>query len=127
MRIEDYFQQINRLVQNCSIIETFNFIPDKRDTYEGFLRIEIRFIDQSILSVREFVSVETSIDRDMYSYQYMNSSKQLIFRYDNTPHHQKLNIPTFPHHKHEHNESNVISSTAPFLADIFQEITAILI
>jgi hypothetical protein len=68
LRIEEYFQSIETLIQNCSIVRSFDLIPDKRDTYEGFLRIEITFIDQSALFVREFVSVETSVERDMYSY-----------------------------------------------------------
>jgi Family of unknown function (DUF6516) len=127
LRIEEYFQDVETLIQNCSIVRSFDLIPDKRDTYEGFLRIEITFIDQSTLFVREFVSVETSIERDMYSYQYMDSTNNLIFPYDNTPHHQKLNLPTFPHHKHVDSQENVISSRAPFLAEVLQEIIAILI
>ncbi len=46
----------------------------------------------------------------------------LIFRYDNTEHHQKLNLPNFPHHKHDRSEKNVINSNAPFLKDVIQEI-----
>ncbi|MEH1962500.1 MAG: DUF6516 family protein [Nostoc sp.] len=45
---------------------------------------------------RKFVYVEISFDRKMYSYQYMNSENNLIFRYDNTEHHRKLNLTTFP-------------------------------
>ncbi|WP_263983390.1 toxin-antitoxin system TumE family protein [Nostoc flagelliforme] len=51
-----------------------------------------------MLHLREFVYVEISPDRKMYSYQYMNSENNLIFRYDNTEHHRKLNLTTFPHH-----------------------------
>jgi Family of unknown function (DUF6516) len=49
-----------------------------------------------------------------------------IFRYDNTGHHQKLNLPTFPHHKDEGSEGNVIASNAPIFAEVLQEIEAIL-
>jgi hypothetical protein len=52
----------------------------------------------------------------------MNSSGALIFRYDNTGHHKKLGLPTYPHHKHEGSEENVIASSAPTLADVLQEI-----
>jgi hypothetical protein len=122
--IEDYFEQVRRAILNCPIVDQLNFDAEKRDTYEGFIRAEISFTDGSILQVREFVSVETSIVRDMYAYQYMNPAKTLIFRYDNTPHHQKLNLPTFPHHKHEGREDNVIASNAPMLWDILSEIQA---
>jgi len=62
----------------------------------------------------------------MYSYQYMDSKNNLLFRYDNTEHHQKLNLPTFPHHKHDGSEDNVIKSDAPFLAEVLNEVKEIL-
>ncbi len=94
----------------------------KRGSYEGFIRGELCFVDGSILHLREFVDVEISVDRLMYAYQYIDSSMKLIFRYDNTGHHKKLGIPTYPHHKHQGSEDNVISSTAPDLSDVLREI-----
>ncbi|WP_293088902.1 DUF6516 family protein, partial [Okeania sp. SIO3B5] len=41
-------------------------------------------------------------------------------------HHKKLNLPNFPHHKHEGSQENVISSNAPNLVDVLQEIENIL-
>ena len=68
---------------------------------------------------------ELKIDRQMYSYQYMNKEKALIFRYDNAENHQKLNLTNFPHHKHDGNEKNIVNSDAPFLADVLKEIETI--
>ncbi|MGD1701539.1 toxin-antitoxin system TumE family protein [Dapis sp. BLCC M229] len=70
--------------------------------------------------------MELTIDRDMYSYQYMTASNNLIFRYNNTRHHKKLNLPNFPHHKYQSSQENVISSNAPTLVDVLQEIDNIL-
>jgi hypothetical protein len=56
----------------------------------------------------------------------MNSQNDLIFRYDNTEHHRRLNLPTFPHHKHDGSEDNVIKSDAPFLAEVLNEVKKIL-
>ncbi len=122
MLIEDYFQQIRETISGYSAIKSFTLDCDKRDVYEGFIRAEIKFIDHSVLLVREFVSVEIEIDRDMYAYQYMDISNILIFRYDNTPHHKKLNLSTYPHHKHDRTEMNVIASSAPTLAEVLLEI-----
>ena len=124
MLIEEYFQQIQTTISTCSVVTSFTLDCEKRDIYEGFIRAEIKFTDNSVLRIREFVSVETIINRDMYAYQYMNAINTLIFRYDNTPHHKKLNIPTYPHHKHNNSEENVISSAAPTLLEVLQEITA---
>jgi len=120
--IELYFQSVHNLIESCKIVELFNLDYEKRGLYEGFIRGIIEFKDNSSLHLREFVYVETTIDRIMYSYQYMDAENNLIFRYDNTEHHRKLNLPTFPHHKHDRKEDNVVSSDAPFLADVLQEI-----
>ena len=85
----------------------------------------ITFIDNSILEWREFIDVELIEDRLMYVYHYMNSSNEIIFRYDNTGHNKKLGLPTFPHHKHNGSEKNVIPAKVMDLDMIFQEIAFI--
>lgn len=127
MLIEDYFQQLNAIVNKANFVFSLIINSDKRSNYQGFIFGEITFKDGSILSFREFVSVENSIERGMYSYQYMTHSKQLIFRYDNTQHHKKLNLPTYPHHKHEGHEDNVLASSAPTLKEVLNEIDQLLI
>jgi hypothetical protein len=126
LQIEAYFQQIETTISTSSQLISFALDCEKRDTYEGFIRAEIKFTDGSILRIREFVSVESGIDRDMYAYQYTDAKNGLIFRYDNTPHHKKLQLPTYPHHKHDGSEENVIISPAPTLPEVLQEVTAII-
>ncbi len=120
--LEAYFQEIQVLVANCSIVQSSNLLYESRSRDRGFLRGELRFENGSVLSVREFVNVAADEIREMYAYQYMDIENNLIFRYDNTGHHQKLNLPTFPHHKHEGREDNVVAATAPTLAEVLQEI-----
>jgi len=122
--LEAYFQEIQALVANCSIVQLSNLIYESRSRDRGFLRGDLRFKDRSLLGVREFVKVAPDVIREMYAYQYMNAENELIFRYDNTGHHQKLNLPTFPHHKHEGREANVIAANAPTLAAVLQEIVS---
>jgi hypothetical protein len=124
--IEEYFQQIQLLIESSSIVQLFNFERDKRGIYEGFIRGKIDFNDNSLLHFREFVYVEIYLNRKMYSYQYMDSVNNLIFRYDNTEHHRKLNLSTFPHHKHDGSEDNVITSDAPLLAEVLKEVEKII-
>ncbi|MCC5619732.1 DUF6516 family protein [Nostoc sp. CHAB 5836] len=127
MLIEDYFQEIQLLIESSEIVKIFHVETEKRGMYEGFIRAKLEFKDNSLLHLREFVYVEISPDRKMYSYQYMNSENNLIFRYDNTEHHRKLNLPTFPHHKHDKSEDNIVKSDAPFLTEILKEIEKILV
>ncbi|MFB2976807.1 DUF6516 family protein [Microseira sp. BLCC-F43] len=126
MLIEEYFQLLQEVIEACTVVQSFNLIPEKRGDSEGFIRGVINLTDGSILYLREFVNVEISINREMYSYQYMDASKSLIFRYDNLEHHKKLNLPNYPHHKHDGSEDNVISSNAPMLAEVLNEIATLL-
>ena len=107
-------------------MQKFELETEARVDYIGFIRGIVYFQDGTILHIREFVDVELSIDRGKYSYQYMDQDDRLIFRYDNAPHHQKLNISTFPHHKHKQQENNIVASDAPFLKEICQEIEQII-
>ncbi|MCL1470012.1 toxin-antitoxin system TumE family protein [Argonema antarcticum] len=126
MLIENYFQLLRELIESCTLVQSFNLIPATRGESEGFIRGVINLTDGSMLYLREFVNVETTIIREMYSYQYMDGSKNLIFRYDNVEHHKKLNLPNYPHHKHDGSEENVNSSNAPMLADVLNEIESLL-
>ncbi len=122
MRIEDYFEQLRSTIGSCPVVLSSDIRFDARDSNTGFVRGILYIVDGSILHLREFVDVELRNDRLMYSYQYMNVAKQLIFRYDNTQHHVHLNLPTHPHHKHADDEQNVVASPAPTLAEVLAEI-----
>jgi hypothetical protein len=82
-------------------------------------------VDGSSLHLREFVDVEIEVDRLTYVYQYMDSAKRLVFRYDNTGHHKKLSLLTYPHHKHESSGHNIVASPAPDLTVVLSEIEAL--
>lgn len=126
MRIEVYFRRVQKVIESCSIIQLTSITYEKRSSYDGLIKGDLYFIDGSILYVREYIDTERAVDRLMYVYQYLSSSKGLIFRYDNTGHHKKLGISTYPHHKHEGSDDNVVSSTAPDLAKILKEIEPII-
>ena len=125
MRIETYFQQIQETVQSCSIVQLSDISYNKRGSYEGFIRGELCFVDESKLHLREFVDVETAPDRLMYAYQYVNALNSLIFLYDNTGHHRKLGLHTYPHHKHDGSEDNVVPSARPDLFQVLKEIESL--
>ena len=122
MRIETYFRQIEKNIEGCPVIQLSNVTYEKRGTHEGFIRGEFYLVDGSTFHLREFIDVEITTDRLMYTYQFIDSSQELVFRYDNTGHHKKLGLSTYPHHKHDGDEDRVISSAAPDLATVLQEI-----
>ncbi len=120
MQIENYFQDVENFVQHHPFVRSSHITFDDRGAYTGFIRGDAVLIDDSTLHWREYVDVQQGVLRLMYSYQYMDSNRSLIFRYDNTEHHPL--IATYPHHKHIGSESNVEPSTAPSLAEVLAEI-----
>lgn len=81
--IEEYFQLIHDAIPTSTVVQEFIRISEKPGPYECFIRGEVKFTDASVLYLREDVTVETIIDGEMYSYQYMDASNNLIFRYGN--------------------------------------------
>jgi len=82
------------------------------------------FVDSSILEIAMFVSeTRNGIAVDKYRLHYMKHSGQMLFRYDNAPHHPE--ITSHPHHKHISNK--VFQTTEPSLKDVLKEISAIII
>lgn len=122
MRIEDYFEAVRATVDLCAWVQSSSLTFDQRGSYEGFLRGEVYFLDGSVLHLREFVDCEVIVERLTYAYQYLDVEHHFVFRYDNTGHHRKLNLPTYPNHKHDGSEERVIASSAPTLAAVLDEI-----
>jgi hypothetical protein len=95
LRIEAYFQQFRDLVDVCPVGQSSSITYDKRSTHEEFIRGEIYFVDGSVLHLREFVDVETTVERLLYVYQYMDARQQLQFRYDNQVAEHNRELATF--------------------------------
>jgi hypothetical protein len=125
LRIEEYFLLIQKIVESSAIVRLSSITCEKRGTYEGVVRGNLHFVDDTMLEWREYVDVETEDDRLMYVYQYMDSTKRLVFRYDNTGHHKKLGLSTYPHHKHVGDETNVVPSQPMDLTAVLLEIESI--
>lgn len=125
MSIDDYFVQLGSVIAACPIVQTSSVTYEKRAPFQGYVRGELDFIDGSTLHLREFVDAEDGIERLTYVYQYMDPEPSLVLRYDNTGHHRKLGLTTYPHHKHIADEDKVVESTAPTLAEVLDEIMMI--
>ncbi len=122
--IDDYFQDLESLIRAAEIVQSSRITYDKRGTYIGFVRGEIYFLDASCLHLREYVNTERGIERYVYAYHYQGPDSGLIFRYDNT-HHYRAH-PTFPHHKHLADDSDVVPASPPDLSVILAEIRQII-
>jgi len=123
--IEDYFRQVDTLVSRTDVVHSTRITFDKRSEFIGFIRGEVYFLDGSSLHLREFVDVEHGVSCYQYAYHYQRTDGALVFRYDDTPHFAGLS--TFPHHKHEGSEDNVVAAPAADLAHVLTEIQRLIV
>jgi len=89
-----------------------------------YLKGVITFADLSVLDLSVFAAASRNkIVQEKYRFQYMDKRNQIVFRYDNAPHHRELS--TFPHHKHL--PDRVIPAAMPALGDILNEISTVML
>jgi len=118
--IDEYIQSLLQEVAACPLVRSSDILIDRRTLQSGLVRGELYFLDGSVLHFRELIDAQEFIQRLMYSFHYQSEDGELIFRYDDTPHHEVL--PGFPYHKHVEIESNAVSAEAPDLKTVLHEI-----
>lgn len=118
--VQAYFEKIRKAIEKCGIITSHSLLLEERSYRLGYVRGEIKLIDGSILHFREFIDLTKEKFKDDYSYQYQKEDRSLIFRYDNALHHPELK--SFPHHKHQSSEENVIECQEPNFDSVLQEV-----
>ena len=85
---------------------------------------QLTIIDSSALEIAIFATESRgTVSVDKYRLHYMNNAGQMLFRYDNAPHHPE--IESHPHHKHAPDKIN--PSNMPSMRDILNEISAIIV
>ncbi len=120
--VAKYFTELEEQISLFqSIITTYSVTTKYYNNNKGFISGNIIFINESKLNFKEVKDIEFH-KKDKYSYHFMNSSDEIIFRYDNAYHHPE--IETFPHHKHL--AENIEKSQEPELFDILIEISKII-
>ena len=123
MNLYSYFVRLESVLRSRQEIQVENSSFDV--TPEGTkFECQLRFYDGSRLVISELVEEvrKRAIHRIDYKFHYQDADGNLIFRYDNAPHHP--HIPTFPDHKHEGDA--IVEAEPPDLSDVLAEIDAII-
>lgn len=81
------------------------------------LPIRLRFYNGYLLELNESIIFEGEVRRLRYRYHFQDKGKNIVFRYDNTPHFP--NLKSFPHHKHLKDE--VIAIDKPSVVSVIRE------
>ncbi|MBU4225990.1 MAG: hypothetical protein KKC71_09240 [Chloroflexi bacterium] len=110
---------IETAIRGCAVVATYSLNTVQLSPRTGYVEGEVAFVDGSRLIFFEFLrQAATGLDRENYRYHFMDASSQLLFRYDNAPHHPGM--ATFPHHKHV--PGGVTDSLAPKFAEVLAEV-----
>jgi hypothetical protein len=103
-------------------ITSFHLLSYDQEGASLRLKAIVTFIDQSTLSIKEYVFAD---GQRKYAYHWMSPEGSLICRWDNARHYPE--IPTFPNHKHLGNEvqESVETSVEDVLSIICEKISVV--
>jgi hypothetical protein len=93
--ISNYFKKVEHGIEETKIIAEREIDYKEFGGDEGMIRGKLLFINGYVLEFMEYVCIGK--ERPKYRFHLMDKDGEMIFRYDNAPHHEVL---TFPHHKH---------------------------
>ncbi|MBI2997089.1 MAG: hypothetical protein HYY46_01315 [Deltaproteobacteria bacterium] len=120
--VEDYFNQVRQLINHTPETNIERYEEQILSENRGVLRIRLRFPDEGLLEISEAIVIVAGEPHWIaYRYHYQGPSAELVFRYDNAPHHPE--IPTYPDHKHSGDQ--VQSSPHPSIEQVLLEVVAI--
>lgn len=112
--------QIEAALRDCAVVITYDLVETQLSAHTGYIEGSVTFTNNARLVYFEFWrQTSAGLERDKYRYHLMDGQNQLVFRYDNAPHHPE--IATFPDHKHLPNDL-LSESAALNFADVFSEV-----
>ena len=119
--IQTYLTQIksviDRYAETTHVLET-KMNVEVRPGKQAYLTGTLIFADDSKLHFSEYLDQTGEIvDKLMYTYQYQDTTNQLIFRYDNARH-----KPALASVEHKHFPTQIIEAPAPTLDEVLAEI-----
>lgn len=121
--IKTYLLRLYDTIISRGYIEIEGLIIEDQAGQSSAIEGRLKFHDGSLLEFDEAVLWrDQEVVKLRYAYHYQDQKGNLIFRYDNAPHHPY--ILTYPHHKHV--GSTVEPAQAPDLAQVLNEIEALI-
>ena len=99
MQVIDYFSEIQSLIRSSIFVENVDVEYEVKSRSIGIVHGILGMIDGSTLQFMELVNIKRDkVIHLKYRFHLMNVNDEMVFRYDNAPHHPE--IATHPHHKH---------------------------
>ncbi len=116
--INKYFAEFDTVLNDSTYILSSQIEKRKINDFLGIIEGIVVF-EKGKLDVLEVIrELNGKITKKKYKYHFRNLDNEMIFRYDNMPHHKHLE--TFPHHKHT--SLGVENSNEPTLEKVMFEV-----
>jgi len=121
MQVIDYFSEIQSRIRSSIFVENVDVEYEVKSRSIGIVHGILGMIDGSTLQFMELVNIKRDkMIRLKYRFHLMAVNDEMVFRYDNSPHHPE--ISTYPHHKHVKGEEVPRRSKEVGLKDVLLEI-----
>jgi len=96
MQVIDYFSEIQSLIRSSIFVENVDVEYEVKSRGMGIVQGIWGMIDGSTLQFMELVNIKRDkMIRLKYRFHLTNANDEMVFRYDNAPHHPE--IATYPH------------------------------
>ena len=93
MPLHEYLERFRKgmeTLENNGYTESVEIIEEIRPNKQAVLNAKVVLLNGSVLHAKEYIDAKYGIDRVSYAYQYQDRDGNLIFRYDNAAHKNRL-------------------------------------
>jgi len=113
----EYLAYVASLILANTQVEDWEIVREEAQGAIGLFRYRLTLQSGDMLEMFERFAVRHyQVNVTKYSFHWQKPDGQLVMRWDNAAHHPE--ISTYPHHRHDNNESNVLPGPAVSASDI---------
>ncbi len=119
--LKKYADTVESAIRDSALVSTYAVSTVQLSPNTGYVEGEVTFVNASRLVFFTFLrQSQADWGIEKYRYHFMDADNQLIFRYDNAPHHPT--VASFPHHKHLSHQ--IVDSPEPDITLVIAEAEA---
>lgn len=120
-----YLSDVKARLATSPAVADITVVAEHVSEDRGYFRARLLLANGDLLDISEYFTIQAGMPTTQeYRYQWMDSLRQLIRRWDNAQHYPGL--PNFPHHVHEGNERQVVPGRALSIIELMDLIEQVL-
>jgi len=117
--MNEYFLELKLSLLFSKIVKSFQVIKERISEKDGHIRIKCTLNNDDVLEFSLYaVKLENITFLENYTFHWQLQNGELLYRWDNAPHHPE--IRTHPYHVHIKEENNVKTSNPHELQNILE-------